>query len=219
MTGWHRAWILVAALGVGACGDDSDPGSTAAEAGSTATSAATSTGPGATSVVSGVDTTVGATEVGTTVGPMATSSTSGGGLTTTGPGATSTGGEATTSSTGGGASSSGTTGAMPSCGNGSVDAGEQCDGMDLQGFDCTTLGLAPGVLACDPVTCTFDVAGCGMGPGCGNGVVDPGEQCDGMDLQGFDCASLGLGGGVLACDPVMCVFDTSMCMPGGGTGT
>lgn len=53
---------------------------------------------------------------------------------------------------------------------------------------------------------------------CGNGVIDAGEQCDGADLQGFDCRSLGLGGGTLACDPVMCVFDTSMCMPGGGTG-
>jgi hypothetical protein len=48
--------------------------------------------------------------------------------------------------------------------------------------------------------------------GCGDGMVVPGEQCDGADLQGFDCASLGLGGGTLACDPVTCSFDTSMCM-------
>jgi hypothetical protein len=46
---------------------------------------------------------------------------------------------------------------------------------------------------------------------CGNGVIDAGEQCDGGDLQGFDCASLGLNGGTLACDPMMCTFDTSMC--------
>ncbi|MCA9704590.1 MAG: hypothetical protein KDK70_01935 [Myxococcales bacterium] len=96
-----------------------------------------------------------------------------------------------------------------------IDAGEQCDGADLQGFDCTSLGLGGGVLTCDPVMCIFDVSGCGMG--CGNGVIEPGEQCDGANLQGFDCASLGLGGGVLACDPVICTFDTSMCMPGGGT--
>jgi hypothetical protein len=50
------------------------------------------------------------------------------------------------------------------------------------------------------------------GNDCGDGVVTPGEQCDGEDLQGFDCASLGLGGGTLACDPIMCSFDTSMCM-------
>ncbi len=54
--------------------------------------------------------------------------------------------------------------------------------------------------------------------GCGDGQVSPGEQCDGADLQGFDCASLGLGSGTLGCDPVMCTFDTSMCMSDtGGT--
>lgn len=47
--------------------------------------------------------------------------------------------------------------------------------------------------------------------GCGDGVVSPGEQCDGADLQDFTCESLGLGTGTLACDPVMCTFDTSMC--------
>lgn len=46
---------------------------------------------------------------------------------------------------------------------------------------------------------------------CGNGVIDAGEQCDGPDLQGFDCQSLGLNSGTLACDPMMCTFDTSMC--------
>jgi len=57
------------------------------------------------------------------------------------------------------------------------------------------------------------------GGGCGDGMVSPGEQCDGGDLQGFDCQSLGLSGGTLACDPVTCTFDTSMCMSGGqGTG-
>jgi hypothetical protein len=53
---------------------------------------------------------------------------------------------------------------------------------------------------------------------CGNGVIDAGEQCDGADLQGFDCQSLGLNSGTLACDPMMCTFDTSMCSSStGGT--
>lgn len=52
---------------------------------------------------------------------------------------------------------------------------------------------------------------------CGNGVVDAGEQCDGLDLQNFTCDSLGLSGNGLACDDTMCTFDTSMCMAGGGT--
>lgn len=56
------------------------------------------------------------------------------------------------------------------------------------------------------------------GGGCGDGAISPGEQCDGADLQGFTCMSLGLNGGTLACDPVMCTFDTSMCMStSGGT--
>lgn len=58
----------------------------------------------------------------------------------------------------------------------------------------------------------------GGGEGCGDGAISPGEQCDGADLQGFDCAALGLGSGTLACDPVTCTFDTSMCTGGGGGG-
>lgn len=52
--------------------------------------------------------------------------------------------------------------------------------------------------------------------GCGDGVVSPGEQCDGADLQGLDCTALGLGTGALGCDPMMCTFDTSMCMSDSG---
>jgi hypothetical protein len=58
----------------------------------------------------------------------------------------------------------------------------------------------------------------GGASGCGDGAISPGEQCDSADLQGFNCRSLGLNGGVLACDPVTCTFDTSMCMStSGGT--
>jgi hypothetical protein len=46
------------------------------------------------------------------------------------------------------------------CGDGSVDIGEQCDGMDLNGFTCVDLGYAGGELACDPVTCTYDASAC-----------------------------------------------------------
>jgi len=93
------------------------------------------------------------------------------------------------------------------CNNGFFDPGEQCDGDDLQGFDCEFFGMA-GTLSCDPVLCEFDTSTCTL---CGNGVIDAGEQCDGGDLQGFDCLTLGFGGGVLYCDPVLCVFDTSSC--------
>jgi hypothetical protein len=57
----------------------------------------------------------------------------------------------------------------------------------------------------------------GGDPECGNGVIDPGEQCDGANLNGFDCTNLGYTGGTLACDPVTCTFDTSMCESGGSS--
>jgi hypothetical protein len=47
-------------------------------------------------------------------------------------------------------------------------------------------------------------------PNCGNGRLDPGEQCDGTDLFGRDCATLGFTGGTLACRPD-CLFDTRHC--------
>jgi hypothetical protein len=47
-------------------------------------------------------------------------------------------------------------------------------------------------------------------PACGNGVIDPGEQCDQSNLNSQTCASQGFAGGVLKCGPG-CVFDTSGC--------
>ncbi|MCX4241954.1 hypothetical protein [Paraliomyxa miuraensis] len=227
---------MASLLALGACGNDGGVGSGESTAASSEGSA-TSTGvttfePGATSVADGTaGSTTGATTAGTTTGATTGGSTQGevttGGSSTTGgetstSGGTTSGGTTTSGTTDGGTTSGGTTtggttGGGPGCGNGAIDPGEQCDGLDLQGFDCASLGLGGGVLACDPITCTFDTSMCVPMGNCGNGVIDPGEQCDGLDLQGFDCASLGLGGGVLACDPMMCTFDTSMCMPAGGT--
>lgn len=63
--------------------------------------------------------------------------------------------------------------------------------------------------------CSDDVAAAsatgGSLPGCGNGIVDvPGEQCDGSDLAGATCTSLGFAGGALACDGG-CALDTASC--------
>lgn len=104
------------------------------------------------------------------------------------------------------------TGHVPQCNDGSIDPGEQCDGENLDGWTCEGLGLDGGDLGCSMASCTFDTTDCmPMGRGCGDGMIAPGEQCDGADLQGFDCESLGLGGGTLGCDPRTCTFDTSMC--------
>ena len=69
----------------------------------------------------------------------------------------------------------------------------------------------------DSTTTTASTTG-GAGD-CGNGVIDAGEQCDGADLNSFDCSSLGYAGGTLGCDPMMCIFDTSMCTTDTGGST
>jgi hypothetical protein len=55
--------------------------------------------------------------------------------------------------------------------------------------------------------------------GCGNGMLDMGEDCDGDKLGGKDCEALGYTGGTLACTGG-CEYDTSACVapPGCGDG-
>jgi hypothetical protein len=52
-----------------------------------------------------------------------------------------------------------TTTTVPTCGNGRLDRGEQCDGTNLFGRNCETLGFTGGELACRP-DCLFDNSGC-----------------------------------------------------------
>ena len=89
------------------------------------------------------------------------------------------------------------------CGDGTIDPGEECEPSDLGGESCVSLGFRPGTLACAP-GCTFDTSGCPLFPApgsCGNGTIEGGETCDGPDLGGATCASVGFAsGGVLGCD-------------------
>jgi len=144
------------------------------------------------------------------------------------------------------------------CGNGSVDAGEECDGTELDGETCSSLGYAGETgagLSCE--ACSFNTSNCctaeasyqcvteGSGydiyyydscgnqgsvrtycdsdetcvndssttascnANCGNGSVDAGEDCDGSDLDGETCTSLGYDEGTLSCSS--CSFDESGC--------
>ncbi len=81
----------------------------------------------------------------------------------------------------------------PSCGDGVVNAaGEQCDGADLDGYTCATLGHPFGALGCDG-SCDFDVNGCSC---VGLGGVEVGGACwfnSAVDGNCTDaCAAVGL---------------------------
>jgi len=67
---------------------------------------------------------------------------------------------ATTSSTTTTSTTTSTTTTTLACGNGMIDAGEQCDGTNLGGASCKSLGYnTDGTLACT-ASCTFDTSGC-----------------------------------------------------------
>ena len=100
--------------------------------------------------------------------------------------------------------------AVGRCGDGALQGEfEQCEGAQLAGATCESLGYYRGTLACRS-DCTFDTAGCAER--CGDGVIQTteGEACDGSSLDGQTCESLGYHPGALACDAA-CAFDLSGC--------
>ena len=101
-----------------------------------------------------------------------------------------------------------------SCGNGVVDIGEACDGNNLQGSDCTDFGYTGGTLSCN-AGCGLDYSSCTeTTPNvCGDGVIAGGEQCEGNNLAGESCASLGYSSGTLRCSG--CTFNVSSCVADG----
>ncbi len=126
------------------------------------------------------------------------------------------------------------------CGDGVFNLNEECDGTNLGTLDCNALGYGPnGTLSCFE-NCTLNVTQCDAPPVelCGNGTLDPleecddggrsnvdingdpdtcsetcklipptcgvggvdaGESCDGTNLNGETCESLGYQTGVLYC--------------------
>ena len=94
----------------------------------------------------------------------------------------------------------------PVCGDGQIDGSEKCDGSNLGGQSCGSLGFSGGTLSCNN-TCQFNTSGCTK---CGDGKISGSEKCDGAALGGQSCKSLGFSGGTLSCHG-NCQFNTSSC--------
>ncbi len=104
------------------------------------------------------------------------------------------------------------------CGNGVVDPGEECDGMDLGGITrCENLGYQAGTVTCT-AQCKYDLSECEAVGRCGDGIIqqDAGEECDLSELGGKTCKDFGYSGGTLKCAPD-CTFNLGECGDGGGS--
>lgn len=100
------------------------------------------------------------------------------------------------------------------CGDETIQSPEECEGANLNGQSCESLGYAGGTLSC--ASCAFDKSLCTEAR-CGNGIVDSGEACDGATLMGATCTSRGFTGGELRCSTT-CTLDESACTScGNGT--
>jgi hypothetical protein len=112
------------------------------------------------------------------------------------------------------------------CGNGEVEETEECEPGTELGRTCEDFYFNAGTLACyEPGTadeCHFDISGCQTWE-CGNGVIDPGENCD-FDGDGNElldeetCITQGYDFGELHCVPAdseeitrRCRFDVDLC--------
>jgi len=77
------------------------------------------------------------------------------------------------------------------CGNGILEAGEACDQGALGGADClSAVGALDGQLACT-ADCQLDTSACHT---CGDGDVEPAEQCEPGTVAANYCEAQGLGG-------------------------
>lgn len=106
-------------------------------------------------------------------------------------------------------------GAPATCGNGVREGNEICDGADFGELSCASFGFTGGTLACTP-NCGYAerVACTGMAATCGNNQREGDEVCDGADLNGATCGSLGLGEGTLACNSSCGGYETGGCSSG-----
>jgi hypothetical protein len=94
------------------------------------------------------------------------------------------------------------------CGSGVIDTGERCDGEDLGGRTCASLGFSGGTLRCRD-DCEFDTRNCVTT--CGDGLMGGIEACDGTDFGGASCKTYGFYVGSLKCSADCWNIDVTGC--------
>ncbi len=108
---------------------------------------------------------------------------------------------------------------IPKCGNGFINTGEDCDGMNLGALNGNCVAYSPstytgGTLSCKQ--CHLDTSNCqGVQGTCGDGILNTGEDCDGTIFGAKKtCAAMSssFAGGELKCTATACQLDTSSCI-------
>jgi hypothetical protein len=95
------------------------------------------------------------------------------------------------------------------CGDELREDTEACDGADLDGQTCASLGFYGQTkgLACG-ADCNFDTSGCAGR--CGDGIVNGSEACDGAPPPGKSCLDYGFERGLLGCSS-LCAVSVDAC--------
>lgn len=91
------------------------------------------------------------------------------------------------------------------CGNGTREGEEACDGT-VGDATCVDAGFDNGTVFCT-MGCEFDTVMCGT---CGDGLLDPAEDCENKLALGETCQGLGYDSGELSCGRD-CLFNVSAC--------
>lgn len=115
------------------------------------------------------------------------------------------------------------TGAAAGCATGDVDSSGGAGGAGTASGSTSASTVTSSVASTTSVSSTAasadasssdasSSASTGSGPVCGDGVIEPPEQCEGTDFNGKTCASFGLSAGDLACNG-FCGVVVSGCVP------